>query len=132
MSYLDNLEDNLKSLERLEEKDPEKLRRDQERRESERNAALARAPHVEALKKSAFTGELLTHCRTLGHGQRVLVRFTWIGDNLRLDAGPKRLELVPTEQGIEGLYSLDGAEQRRSKIDMNKDDPAAIARDWLT
>jgi len=67
MSYLDNLENNLKALENLEEKDPEKLKRDQQKREAERNAALARAPHAEALKQSPFTMELLTQCRTIGH-----------------------------------------------------------------
>ena len=54
MSFLDNLENNLKALESREEKDPEKVRRDQERREAERNAALLRAPHVEALKNASM------------------------------------------------------------------------------
>src|SRR5271156_3721041 len=98
MSFLDNLENNLKALESQEEKDPEKVRRDQERREADRNAALLRAPHADALKNSAFTSELLTQCRTIGHGQRVLVRFTWIGESLRLDAKEKRMELTPTTQ----------------------------------
>jgi hypothetical protein len=109
MSFLDNLENNLKALENLDERDPEKVRRDQERREAEKSAELLRAPHVEALKKSAFTSELLTQCRTIGHGQRVLVRFTWIGENLRLDAGPKRLELIPTTEGIKAVFSESGA-----------------------
>src|ERR1700733_9132821 len=100
MSYLDNLENNLNALERIEEKDPEKAKREQERRESERNAALKRAPYAEALKRSAFTGELMTQCRVVGHGQRVLVQFTWLGENLRLDAKTKRLELMPTAEGI--------------------------------
>ena len=84
MSFLDNLENNLNALERLEEKDPDKVKRDHERRETERTAALSRAPNEEALKKSAFTGDLLTQCRAIGHGQRVLFQFTWIGENLRL------------------------------------------------
>ena len=33
MSYLDNLENNLKALENQEERDPEKVKREQERRE---------------------------------------------------------------------------------------------------
>ena len=40
MSFLDNLENNLKALESREEKDPEKVKRDQERREADRNAAV--------------------------------------------------------------------------------------------
>ena len=54
MSFLDNLENNLKALESREEKDPEKIKRDRERREAERMAALSRAPHADALKNSTF------------------------------------------------------------------------------
>lgn len=132
MSFLDNLENNLKALESREERDPEKVRRDQERREADRTAASLRAPHVEALKKSAFTSELLTQCRAIGHGQRVLVRFTWIGETLRLDAVAKRLELVPTADGIAAVFFIDGAEVTRTKVDIQADDPAALARLWLT
>ena len=131
MSFLDNLENNLKALENREEKDPEKVRRDQERREAERNAALLRAPHVEALKNSAFTSELLAQCRTIGHGQRVLVQFTWIGESLRLDAKAKRMELTPTTEGIMVVFSLDGVETGRSTADPRADDAAALARRWL-
>src|SRR5271156_3891054 len=130
MSFLDNLENNLKALENLEEKDPVKVQRDRERREADRNAALLRAPHVEALKNSAFTAELLTQCRTIGHGQRVLVQFTWIGENLRLDAKAKRMELVPTKDGIMAVFSLEGAEVRRAAVDPQSDDAAALARQW--
>jgi hypothetical protein len=132
MSFLDNLENDLKALESREEKDPETLKRDQERREAERNAALLRAPHVEALKNSAFTSELLTQCRTIGRGQRVLVQFTWIGENLRLDAKPKRMELVPTAEGITAVLSLNGMETGRVRVDPQTDDAAALAGRWLT
>lgn len=132
MSFLDNLENNLKALESREEKDPEKVKRDQERREEERNAALLRAPYVEALKTSAFTSELLTHCRTIGHGQRVLVQFTWIGESLRLDAKAKRMELTPTAEGIEVVFSLNGVETGRTAADLQSDDAAELARRWLT
>jgi hypothetical protein len=131
MSFLDNLENNLKALESREEKDPEKVKRDQERREADRNAALLRAPHVEALKNSAFTSELLTQCRTIGHGQRVLVQFTWIGENLRLDAKAKRLELIPTAEGITAVFSLDGVETARIQADPKAGEAAALARRWL-
>jgi hypothetical protein len=66
MSFLDNLENNLKALENQEEKNPEKVKRDQERREAERSSALLRAPHATALKNSEFTSQLLTKCRTIG------------------------------------------------------------------
>jgi len=132
MSFLDNLENNLKALENQEEKDPEKVKRDQERREAERNAALLRAPYVEALKNSAFTSALLTECRAIGHGQRVLVQFVWIGESLRLNAKNKRMELTPSPQGIIAVLSLDGTETDRTTLDPEKDDAVALARRWLT
>ena len=131
MSYLDNLEDNLKALERLEEKDPETVKRDRERREAERNAALERAPHVDALKNSAFTSDLLTHCRMIGRGQRVLVQFTWIGENLRLDAKTKRMELMPTPGGIVAVMLDQGIETGRVTVNPQTDDAEAFAKSWL-
>jgi hypothetical protein len=131
MSFLDNLENNLKALESQEEKDPETVKRDRERREAERTAALLRAPHVDALKNSAFTSELLTQCRAIGRGQRVLVQFTWIGENLRLDAKPKRMELVPTSEGITAVFSLNGMETGRVAVDPHTDDAAGLAGRWL-
>ncbi len=132
MSFLDNLENDLKALESREERDPEKVRRDQERREADRTAALLRAPHAEALKSSPFTSDLLTHCRTIGHGQRVLVQFTWLGETLRLDAKTKRMDLTPTAEGITAILSLNGEEIGRETVDPNIDDAEALARRWLT
>jgi len=131
MSFLDNLENNLKALENQEEKDPEKVKRDHERQEAERQAALLRAPYVDALKSSAFTSALLTECRTIGHGQRVLVQFVWIGESLRLNAKNKRLELTPSTEGIVAVMSLDGMETARATVDPQKDDAAGLARLWL-
>ena len=131
MSFLDNLENNLKALENQEDRDPEKVKREQERREAERTAALLRAPHLEALKTSPFTLELLTQCRAIGRGQRVLVQFTWLGETLRLDAQAKRLELRPTAEGITAVFSLNGEETGEATVDPRMDDPAALARRWL-
>lgn len=131
MGFLDNLENTLKALERQEEKDPEKVRRDQERRESERNASILRAPHVEALRDSAFTSELLGQCRVVGREQRVLVQFTWIGEHLRLDAKEKRMELVPTAEGIVAVFSVDGTETSQTTVNPEADDAEALARLWL-
>src|ERR1700688_4561520 len=129
MSYLDNLENNLKALENQEERDPQKVKREQERREAERSAALLRAPYVDALKNSPFTLELLTQCRVIGHGQRVLVQFTWLGENLRLDAKTKRLELMPTAEGITAVFYVDGAEVKRSTVNPETDDAAALSKE---
>jgi len=132
MSFLDNLENNLKALEKQEERDPEKVRRDQQRREADRTAALLRAPHAEALRTSPFTSELLTQCRAIGHGLRVLVQFTWLGESLRLDAKEKRMDLTPTTEGIAAVLSLSGQEIGREIIDPKVEDAAALARRWLT
>jgi len=131
MGFLDNLENTLKALERQEEKDPEKVKRDREQREAERSAAITRAPHVEALRDSAFTSELLGQCRVVGREAKVLVQFTWIGENLRLDAKEKRMELVPTADGIVAVVSENGVESDQWKVDTEKDDAAALARRWL-
>lgn len=131
MSYLDNLENNLKALENQEQRDPEKIKREQERREAERTAALQRAPFAEALKNSPFTSELLTQCRAIGHGQRVLVQFTWLGESLRLDAKEKRLQLAPTADGITAVFSVNGEVTVRENVNPQIDDAAALAKRWL-
>jgi hypothetical protein len=132
MSFLDNLENNLKALENREERDPERVKRERERREADRAAALLRAPHAEALKTSPFTSELLTQCRAIGHGLRILVQFTWLGEGLRLDAKEKRMDLTPTAEGITAVLSLNGEEIGRKIIDPKIDDAAALASRWLT
>ena len=131
MSYLDNLENNLKALENQEERDPQKVKREQERREAERSAALLRAPYVEALRDSLFTMNLLTQCRAIGHPQRVLVQFTWLGETLRLDAKAKRMLLTPTSDGITAVFSVNGEETGRTNIDQHVDDAGELARRWL-
>lgn len=78
-----------------------------------------------------FTSELLTQCRVIGREQRLLVRFTWIGENLRLDAQARRMELAPTPDGIVAVLSVDGTEIRRSPVNPEKDDAAALVRAWL-
>ena len=131
MSFLDNLENNLKALENREERDPEKIRRDQQLREAERVSALGRAPYVEALKKSPFISDLLAQARAVGRSQRAHVQFTWIGDNLRLDAPGKRMELVPEADGIWARFLADGVEIARTAVNTETDDANALARRWL-
>jgi len=131
MSFLDNLENNLKALERQEERDLEKQQRDREQREAERAAEIRRAPYAEALRESAFTSELLGQCRVVGRELRVLVQFTWIGETLRLDAKEKRMELVPTADGIVAVTSEGGVEKNRANVNLEKDDAAALVRRWL-
>ncbi|MBZ5678133.1 MAG: hypothetical protein LAP61_28135 [Acidobacteriia bacterium] len=68
----------------------------------------------------------------IGHAQRVLVQFTWLGEILRMDAKTKRMDLTPTAHGITAILSLNGEEIGREAIDPNVDDPAALAGRWLT
>lgn len=130
MSYLDSLENNLKALERLEEKDPEQLLRDAEARDSERARALRIAPHADALRNGEFTSQFLTACRTVGHGLRMLVRFTWLEQTLRLEAKDKKLELQPTPEGIQAVFFVNGETVATEMLDLSGD-PVAFAHRWL-
>lgn len=130
MSYLDNLENSLKALESREEVDPARQAREQQHRESERDAAVRRAPHARALKSSKLTGQLLGACRQLGPGFGVYVQITWVDDALRLEARQRRLELVPTPDGVQAVYSEDGEVSRTEAVDL-EGDGEALARLWL-
>ena len=55
MSFLDSLENNLKALESIEERDPEQVKRNNERREAERAASLSRASDRAMSATSAST-----------------------------------------------------------------------------
>jgi hypothetical protein len=129
MSFLDNLENNLKALESRTEKDPATMKRQREVREAEKAAALRAAPYAEALRSNAFTGRFLTACRTIGHGMRTMVRMTWVESTLRLDAGEKRLELRPTEDGVLAVFFENGNETRNEIVTL--DQPEKLAARWL-
>jgi hypothetical protein len=130
MSFLDNLENNLKTLESREEKDPEKLAREKAARESARSLALAIAPHAEALRNGPFKDGLLTACRDIGHRRRILVRPVWVDTTLRLEAGAKKLELRPTPSGVMAVYFEGGRERECTAVDLSSD-PVQVAEKWL-
>ena|ERR1700722_4754242 len=131
MSFLDNLENNLKALESQEEKDPQAQARKAAQREEARSAALEIAPYAEALRNGPFKDGLLTACRDIGHRQRVLVRPVWVDSTLRLEAGVKKLELRPTPSGVLAVFFQGGVEQKSVIIDLSSD-PAKVAEKWLT
>jgi hypothetical protein len=60
------------------------------------------------------------------------VQFTWLGENLRLDAKTRRMELMPTADGIMAVFTLDGVETGRETVDPKSNDAMALARRWLT
>jgi hypothetical protein len=106
MSFLDNLENNLKSLESQEEVS-ENRQREQRRRESERAEGVAAAPWADKLKHSPYTEDLLKQATLAGHKLRAKVYITWFGSTLRLEARGKKLELRPTAAGVQAVF-LEG------------------------
>jgi hypothetical protein len=130
MSFLDNLENNLKSLESAEQNRDERERL-QRNRSAEREEALAAAAWAEELKKGPFTAELLKQATRIGFSQRMKVNIAWMGTTLRLEARERRLELRPTPGGVVAAYSEGGQEQRSEPVDL-KGDPEALVRGWLT
>ncbi|WP_031499184.1 hypothetical protein [Bryobacter aggregatus] len=131
MSFLDSLENNLKALESREEKDPAKVKEELERREADRQTALAAAPVAEALRTGPFTEKFLTACRSLGHQQRTMVRFTWLDTTLRLEAKEKRLDLKPTAAGVEASFFLN-QELTGTEMLTLSEDPDGLAQRWLS
>jgi hypothetical protein len=124
------LESNLKSLESQEE-GRANAEREQRSRLSEKASAAAIAPHAEELKKGPYTAELLKQAGRLGHFLRVMVRPTWVGTALRLEARGRRLELRPTASGITSVYIEDNREVRTAPLDL-KGNPEDLLRAWLT
>ena len=129
MSFLDNLENNLKSLESQEEgkEAAEKARRDRDARRADAQAA---APWADELKKGAFTAELLKQSARIGFSLRTKVHVAWLGTTLRLEARDRRLELRPTASGVVAGYIENGAETRTEPVDL-KGDAGDFVRRWL-
>src|SRR5437868_1441418 len=111
MSFLDNLENNLKSLENAEQSRDEAERRNRTR-DVERAQALSEAPYAEALKNGPFTAGLLKQAARIGFSMRTKVHIAWLGTTLRLEARERRLELRPTASGVVAAYVEDGQETR--------------------
>ena len=130
MSFLDNLENNLKALESRDEKDPAAVARAAAEREAARAVALEIAPHADALRNGPFKDGLLTACREIGHRRRILVRPIWIDSTLRLEAGTKKLELRPTPSGVLAVFLEGDREQESTPIDLSSD-AAKLAEKWL-
>lgn len=130
MSFLDNLENNLKALESRDERDPATLAREAAAREAARSLALQIAPHAEALRNGPFKDGLLSACRNIGHRRRILVRPVWVDSTLRLEAGGKKLELRPTPGGVLAVFFDVDTEQESTPIDLSSD-PVQLVEKWL-
>ena len=126
MSFLDNLENNLKSLESREEANPEDARR----RESDRNLARASAPSAERLKNGQFSKTLMQMATQAGFRIRTKVHIAWIGTTLRLEARNQRLELRPSPEGVDSVILRDGQEVRRARVDL-EGSPEPLLREFM-
>jgi hypothetical protein len=129
MSFLDNLENNLKSLESSEQgkEDAERAHR---AREQERARAQSVAPFADQLKNGPYTAELLKQAARVGFSLRTKVHIAWLGSSLRLEAREKRLELRPTAAGIVAVYIENGQELRTEPLDLSGN-PESLVRGWL-
>jgi hypothetical protein len=130
MSFLDNLENNLKSLEEREDRDPAQARKAADRRESERERARAAQPWAEQLRKGTFTQQLMTEATRIGFGLRTKVYISWAGPALRFDARERRLELRPTPDGVIAESFVSGRRTDSRRVDLNGD-ARQLAENWL-
>ena len=125
MSFLDNLENNLKSLESRDEADTTVHRR----RESDQNRARAIAPWAEKLKNAEFTKKLMQQATRAGFQLRTKIHITWIGPALRLEGRQQRLELQPTPSGVVAVLFRGNEEVQRKPVDLDSD-PETLVREW--
>jgi hypothetical protein len=129
MSFLDNLENNLKSLESREE-GTATAESQQKARERDRAAAQAAAPYADELKKGPFTAELLKQATRVGFEKRTKVHIAWLGSTLRLEARDHRVELRPGGSGVQAVYIDNGQETRTEPLNL-KGNAEKFVRSWL-
>jgi hypothetical protein len=121
MSFLDNLENNLKALESTEATGMD----DQKRREAQKRDAIAAAPWAEKLKSSPWVTKFMRDLTRAGFSRRTKINFAWIDRILRAEALDERLEIVPTPNGIEAVWA-----DRRTPVDLEAE-PDRLIQDWL-
>ncbi len=126
MSFLDNLESDLKNLEKQEDRDPEVQRR----RNAERTSAFAAAPWAEKLKKSPYTQDVLGEAARISHQIRSRIQVAWLDTTLKLEFKECRLELRPTADGIVAVFLRNGKEAKRVPVDLNANG-SDLVRAWL-
>jgi hypothetical protein len=126
VSFLDNLENNLKALESQEQGGVD----DGRKREADRARALAAAPWAEKLKKGAFTQNLMGLATRAGFARRVKVHLVWIGTSLRLEAGNQRLELRPMPDGVKAIFRDGLTETREEPVDLAAN-PQKLVTAWM-
>jgi hypothetical protein len=126
MSFLDNLENDLKAL---ESRDTGGIA-DNASRDQERNRARAEAPWAERLKRDPWTQQLMQQMTRAGFQRRTKVNLVWLGTTLRMEARGHKLELRPGANGIAAVYLRGHNETRREAIDL-KEDPQKLVARWM-
>jgi hypothetical protein len=129
MSFLDSLENNLKSMESREEAGSHD-RASHRHRDSDRAQTQASAANAERLRKGPYTAELLKQAARLGHAMRTKVHLAWLGTTLRLEARGRKLELRPTPTGVIAAFIENNVEVRTAPVDL-AGDPESLVREWL-
>lgn len=128
MSFLDNLENNLKVLESADE--GAGLEQQNRQREAQRRQALAAAPYAEELKSGTYTAELLKQATRASYRLRTKVHMAWIGTTLRLEARDRRLELRPKADGVTAVFIENNSDVRSMPIDLSGN-PETLVQEWL-
>jgi hypothetical protein len=126
VSFLDNLENNLKALESQEQGGIDESRR----RDLERARSLAAAPWAEQLKNGPYTKVLMGVATRAGFSRRVKVHLVWIGTTLRLEAGDQRLEFRPGAKGVSAVF-VDQLEDRKPTLVDLAGDPEVLINSWM-
>jgi hypothetical protein len=130
MSFLDNLENNLKNMESREERGSNS-RQQQSRREGDRTRARAVAPYLEELRKGPFTTELLNEATRIAHGYRTKVYMTWLDSTLRLEAREHRLELRATPDGVKAEFCRANEASHSEMVELTVPKAKALAEKWM-
>jgi hypothetical protein len=126
MSFLDNLENNLKAL---ESRDMGGIA-DNGSREEERTRAKAAAPWAERLKRDPWTAQLMQQMTRAGFQRRTKVNLVWLGTTLRMEARGHKLELRPGAAGVVAVYMRGLEELKREPVDF-KEEPQKLVARWM-
>ncbi len=126
MSFLDNLENNLKALESRDQGGID----DQKSRDAGKKNALAAAPWATRLKQSTWTQTLFRDVTRAGYLRRTKVALIWIGTTLRLEARGHRVELRPGPLGITATFLHGTVEKKTIPVDMDAS-PDVLINLWM-
>lgn len=121
MSFLDNLENNLKAMESQQPGGFDDTRR----QKSDKARVLATAPWAEKLKNGAYVKTLMRDLTRAGFERRMKVNFAWLGTTLRMEALGDRVELQPGPDGVEAVMG-----DRRTRVNL-ENSPDSLVKEWL-